>query len=75
MSIKSECLDRMIILGEQHLRRAVRQYVEHSHLERHHQGLDGQLIEGERSELPSEGRVVRRERLGGLLSFFQRAAG
>ena len=36
-SIKEECLERMILLGEHHLRRAVREYVSHYHGERNHQ--------------------------------------
>ena len=39
-SIKSECLSRMIPLGENHLRASIRAFVAHYHLERNHQGLD-----------------------------------
>ncbi|HEY6358987.1 MAG TPA: integrase core domain-containing protein, partial [Vicinamibacterales bacterium] len=38
-SIKEECLNRMIPLGERHFRRAVAEFVEHYHFERNHQGL------------------------------------
>jgi putative transposase len=72
-SIKDECLDRMILLGEGHLRRAVREFVAHYHRERNHQGLGNELIEG----VPLrgiDGRVRRRSRLGGLLNFYDRAA-
>ena len=34
LSIRSECLDQIIPLGERHLRRAVREYTEHYHVER-----------------------------------------
>ena len=44
LSIKSECLNRMVILGERHLRHVVDEYVEHYHLERNHQGLGNRLI-------------------------------
>jgi transposase InsO family protein len=44
-SIKSECLAKIIPLGERHLRLVVSEYVEHYHLERNHQGLENQLIE------------------------------
>jgi len=37
-SIKEECLDRLIPMGEGHFRRAVAEYVEHYHAERNHQG-------------------------------------
>ena len=70
LSIKSECLDRMVILGERHLRRAIAEYVEHYHLERTHQGLGNRLIDG----VPESavGEVARRERLGGLLNSYYR---
>jgi transposase InsO family protein len=74
LSVKSEVLDRMIILGEQHLRRVLREYLEHYHAERHHQGLDGKLIEPRAEDLGGEGEVQRRQRLGGMLSFYYREA-
>src|SRR5687767_6119488 len=43
-SIKEECLDRMIPLGERHFRHALTEFVEHYHRERNHQGLDNRLI-------------------------------
>jgi hypothetical protein len=47
------------------------------HTERNHQGLDNQLIARERREREVGGHtglVVRRERLGGLLSYYYREA-
>ena len=38
LSVKSECLDRIVPLGEAHLRAAVRAFVAHYHEERPHQG-------------------------------------
>ena len=72
LSIKSECLDRIVLLGERHLRRAIASYVEHYHLERCHQGIGNRLIDGV-PELAS-GSVARRERLGGILSHYYREA-
>ena len=43
-SAKSECLDRIVPLGEAHLRAAVRAFVDHYHEERPHQGLGNELI-------------------------------
>jgi hypothetical protein len=43
-SIQCECLSKLVLLGESHLRAAVREYVAHYHEERNHQGLDGQLL-------------------------------
>ena len=56
-SIKSECLSRMIPLGENHLRVSIRAFVAHYHLERNHQGLDNELICSAQETLPSDGGI------------------
>jgi putative transposase len=66
-SIKEECLSRIILLGERHLRRAVREYALHYHTERNHQGLGNELIIGSGATAAVTGPVACRERLGGLL--------
>lgn len=71
-SIRSECLSRVVLVGERSLRRAVSEYVIHYHVERNHQGLESRLIEPEPGVGSTEGRVVRRVRLGGLLSYYYR---
>jgi hypothetical protein len=43
--LKEECLDRVIPLGERHLRRTLADFVTHYHGERNHQGLRNELIE------------------------------
>ena len=72
-SIKSECLNRMIFIGPASLRRAVAEYVGHYHQERNHQGLDNRLIRAGPSSVQGVGRVCRKQRLGGMLSFYWRA--
>jgi putative transposase len=72
-SIKEECLDRMLPIGERHFRRAVAEFVEHYHRERNHQGLNNRLIAGT-PVIGRASRVRRRSRLGGLLNFYERAA-
>jgi hypothetical protein len=72
-SIKEECLDRLIPLGEQHFRRAVAESVEHYHGERNHQGIADRLIAGPPG-IDGTDRVRRHSRLGGLLNFYARAA-
>jgi hypothetical protein len=44
------------------------------HAERHHQGLDGQLIEPCLGDVEGEGDIVCRKRLGGMLRFYHREA-
>jgi transposase InsO family protein len=74
LSIRSECLDRIVPLGEGHLRRCVFEYMQHYHLERNHQGLGNDLIEDTPGPANTNGRVERRERLGGVLNFYHREA-
>jgi transposase InsO family protein len=73
-SIKHECLNRVIPLGERHLRRTIAEFIAHYHGVRNHQGLgNDELIAG---APPVEGghRIRRRQRLGGLLNYYARAA-
>jgi len=74
LSIKSECLNRIVPLGERHLRRAVHEFTSHYHSERPHQGLGGKLIAPERTTWGAKGRVVCQERLGGILRYYYREA-
>jgi hypothetical protein len=72
-SIKEEALEQMVILGERALSYAIQQYLTHYHMERNHQGLENRLIT--REDVGDQtGPVVRRERLGGLLSYYYREA-
>jgi transposase InsO family protein len=74
-SIKEECLDRVIVLGEAHLRRTLTAFIAHYHQERNHQGIDDRLIAPERLAPPgTRGYVYCRKRLGGLLRYYHRAA-
>ena len=63
LSIRSECLDQIIPLGERHLRKAVREYTEHYHVERNHQGRGNALIETPCEEPNMDGAVECHERL------------
>jgi putative transposase len=56
LSIKSEALNRIVPLGENHLRRTVSAFMSHYHEERHHQGLGGKLIVPDETAGRSAGR-------------------
>ena len=73
-SLKSECLDRLILFGEKALRNAVSQYLAHYHAERPHQGLGNELIEPLKQPPIVGGKIETTERLGGLLRSYRRAA-
>jgi putative transposase len=73
-SIKESCLDRLIFFGEDSLRTAVREFVAHYLRERHHHCLGNRLIVPETSEPGNKGAIQCRERLGGMLKYYRRAA-
>ena len=71
-SIKYECLNKILIFGERHLRYVVNEYMEHYHTERPHQGIGNNIIAP--LPQPKDGKIVCQERLGGLLKSYRRAA-
>ena len=72
-SIKDECLNRMIFVGQASLCRAIAEYVLHYRAERNHQGLENRLIRPQASRYSSDGAVHRLPRLGGMLNYYYRA--
>ncbi len=73
-SVREECLDKLLILGERHLQRVLSTYVDYYNHARPHQGLD------QRSPVPLDsaaraGPIYRRDLLGGVLhDYYRRAA-
>ena len=57
-----------------HLRTAVTEYVVHYHTERNHQGLGNELLTPLPASANDAGPIVSRERLGGILNYYCRAA-
>ena len=73
-SIKESCLDRLIFFSEESLRNTMHNFVAHYHAERNHQDLANRLIRSDAGHLDNKGEVQRRQRLGGLLNYYSRAA-
>ena len=64
----------MILFGEASLRRTVREFVDHYHVERNHQGLGNRLITPMTAPTEPGAAAERRHRLGGLLNYYYREA-
>ena len=73
-SVKEECLSKLILFGEGSLQRAVTEFVEHYHSERNHQGKGNVRLFPGASQGALRRGVRCRERLGGLLRYYCRAA-
>jgi putative transposase len=74
-TLRRECLDHVLILGQQHLGEVLAEYARHYNGHRPHQGRQ------QESPLRQPGRTVditarieRRQVLGGLISEYHRAA-
>ena len=74
LSIKSECLNKIIPLGERHLRSTIKEYLAHYHSERNHQGLCSRIIHVDENVGRSDGVIKTRSRLGGFLNYYYRDA-
>ena len=72
-SIRQECLNHVIPVGERHLRRVLREYVEDYNFERPHQGIGNELIHPRDGPANDDGPVRRKSRLGGLLNSYERS--
>jgi putative transposase len=73
-SLKEECLERLILFGEETLRNAVGEFLAHFHTERNHQGLQSRLIQPGAEAAILQGEVECRDRLGGMLRYYCRKA-
>lgn len=74
-TIRRECLDHTIILGERHLRRTVQRYVKYYNGVRTHLSLDKDAPRPRPVQLPCRGAVRSRRHCGGLHhEYFRRAA-
>jgi transposase InsO family protein len=65
-SIRRECLDHIIVLGERHLLRVLESYASYYHASRTHRSLEGDCPDPRPVEPPEMGDVVAYPRVGGL---------
>jgi transposase InsO family protein len=75
--VKEEALSQLILFGERSLRHALAEYVTHFHQERPHQGRDNVVLvpASAQAQVTKRGSPIRcRERLGGLLKYYDREA-
>src|SRR2546422_4025141 len=74
-SIRRECLDYIVVIGERHLRGIQSNYVDYYNETRTHLALAKDAPEPLSAQTPSQGRVVEVPRVGGLhLEYRRRAA-
>jgi putative transposase len=65
-SIRRECLNHVLVLGERHLRSILARYFDHYRRARTHLSLDKDAPDGRPVELPMAGKIVQFPEIGGL---------
>jgi putative transposase len=70
-SAREECLDHLLILNENHLRRVLKEYVTYYNTDRPHQGIH-QLFPISGPQRHTEGPIRRRDILGGIIHNYYR---
>ena len=73
-TVRQECLDHILVWGERHLGRILREYVTHYNQERPHRGLSLEIPEPKPALTRADGEVVRVARLGRLINEYHRIA-
>ena len=74
-TVRAECLDWLLIIGRRHLETVLRIYTTHYNREHPHRGLALLTPDSTRADAPpSGGEIERRDRLGGLIHEYHRAA-
>ena len=76
-SVRRECVDHLLVLGEGHLRRVLREYVAYFNQARPHQGRDQRVPMPGEPPGPAQhddGAIMALPILGGLQHTYQRAA-
>lgn len=75
-SVRRECLDHILVLGEQHAYRVIREYVEYFNRARPHQGIGQQIPERDAagSKEEKKGKIIAYPILNGLHHDYRLAA-
>ena len=73
-TVREECLDKLIIINQQHLRRVMPEYTSYYNSSRPHQGLEQRIPVPQREPVVDSGPVICHDVLGGIIHDYQRAA-
>jgi transposase InsO family protein len=74
-TLRRECLDHVLVLGEQHLRKVLAEYARHYNEHRPHQALQQESPQRQPSQaVDITARIERRQVVGGLISEYRKVA-
>jgi putative transposase len=73
-TLRRECLDHLLILGERHLRKILAEYARHYNGHRPHRSLQQEPPRRPASAVDLTARIERKQVLGGSINEYRRAA-
>jgi len=73
-TLRRECLDHVIVMNEQHLRRVIRDYLDYYHQDRTHRSLDQDCPISRPVEAVEQGKICEFPKVGGLHHRYLRQA-
>jgi len=73
-TLRRDCIDHLIVVGENHLRRILRNYLVYYHSCRTHLSLDKDSPQPRKVESPDQGEIVESPMVGGLHHRYSRLA-
>jgi transposase InsO family protein len=73
-TVREDCLDHILIVSRRHLEAVLSEYVRHYNQTRPHRGLGLEQPLPRAKQSGTDGRVIRRDVLGGLIHEYERAA-
>ena len=74
-TVREDCLDHLLVVSRRHLKALLAEYVRHYNEARPHRGLDlDRPLPGPSSSTTGDGKIIRRDVLGGIVHEYARAA-
>jgi transposase InsO family protein len=73
-TVREDCLDHLLIVSRRHLEAVLSEYARHYNQTRPHRGLGLEQPLPRAVQSGTDGRVIRRDVLGGLIQEYERAA-
>ena len=74
-TVRQDCLDHLLVVSRRHLETVLAEYVCHYNEARPHRGLDlDQPLPRSAISTIGDGKVIRRDVLGGIIHEYERAA-
>lgn len=71
-SVRRDCLDHVVVLGERHVRCVLKSYLAYYHGARCHMSLDGDASGHREVQPPAMGKVIKFPEVGGLHHRYER---